>query len=212
MRNIPLFSTELGVASLVLEQIPYTAMGFVHIHDTANPEAFIEECAGFCRAAGADVVLACGNAIPEQYPLAYEVLAMTADLDSIADTDASVIPVTEQTLDLWIQLYNKKMASVDGAAYMSSTDGKKLLTAGCGYFVHRDGKLLGIGKAHGEELEAIAATEPGMGKTVFCALCHCLSGPMVRLQVASTNTRAIGLYERLGMVCTGMEKSWYRIL
>ena len=212
MRNIPVFSTDIGVASLVLEQIPYIATGFVHIHDTPEPKAFIEECAGFCRAAGADMVLATGHSILEQYPLAYEVLIMTAPLDSIPDTDAAVIPVTEETLDLWVRLYNEKMASVDGSVYMSSMDAKKLLDAGCAYFVHREGKLLGIGKGSGEELEVIAAAEPSMGETVFCALCHCLSGPMVRLQVASTNARAIRLYKKLGLLCTGMERAWYRIL
>ena len=210
MRNIPVFSTDLGVGSLVLEHIPYTAKAYVHIHDSAQPREFIDECADFCRAAGADMVLATGHDALDSYPLEYEVCVMTAPLESVPDTDAAVIPVTEATLDTWVRVYNEKMAGVDGAAFMSSLDAKKLLSAGCGYFVHKDGILLGIGKASAEEVEAIATAVPGMGKTVFCALCHCLTGLMVRLQVASTNTKAIRLYEKLGLVCTG-KKPWYRI-
>lgn len=211
MRNIPVFSTDLGVASLVFDQIPYSGTAFVHICSTAQPEAFIAECAGFCRAAGADLVLATGHEVLKEFPVQYEILSMRSPLEGIADTDASLMPVTEQTLDTWVQYYNQKMKHVDGAAYMSSREAKKLLEEGHGYFVHRCGRLLGIGKASGEELDAIASLVPGEGKTVLSALCHSLSGPMVYLQVASTNSRAIRLYEDMGFLSTGVERRWHRI-
>lgn len=211
MRNIPVFSTDLGVASLVLDQIPYSGTAFVHICSTAQPEKFITECAGFCRAAGADLVLATGHEVLKEFPIQYEILSMRRPLEGIADTDAALMPVTEQTLDIWVQHYNKKMMHVDGAAYMSNREGKKLLEEGRGYFVHRSGQLLGIGKASGETLDAIASIVPGEGRTVVCALCHCLSGPMVDLQVASTNRRAIRLYEDMGFLSTGVKRRWHRI-
>lgn len=211
MRNIPVFSTDLGVASLVFDQIPYSGTAFVHICSTAQPEAFIDECDGFCRAAGAEQVLAAGHEALENLPVQYEILSMCRPLEGIADTDAALMPVTAQTLDTWVQHYNQRMRHVDGAAYMSGPEAKKLLEEGHGYFVHRNGQLLGIGKASGEELHAIASLVPGEGRTVLGALCHSLSGPMVKLQVASTNIRAIRLYEELGFLCTGVERKWYRI-
>lgn len=211
MRNIPVFSTELGVASLVLDQIPYSGIAFVHVCSTAQPEAFIAECGGFCRAAGADRVLATGHEVLEKFPVQYEILSMSRPYEGVEDTDAAVIPVTEQTMHSWVRHYNERMKKVDGAAYMSSLEGKKLLEEGHGYFVHRNGRLIGIGKASGETVDAIASVVSGEGKTVLSALCHCLSGPMVQLQVASTNRRAIRLYEEMGFICTGITRRWHRI-
>lgn len=211
MRNIPVFSTELGVASLIFDQIPYTGVAYIHIQDTASPAAFVDECAQFCRAAGAESVLATGREGLEAFPASYDVLSMVRPLEGLQDTDAALMPVTEETTERWRSIYNERMKTVDGAAYMSTLEGKRLLEEGCGYFVHRGGTLLGIGKASGETVDAIAAVEPGAGETVFLALCHALSGSMVKLQVASTNRKAICLYEKLGFITTEVKQTWYQI-
>lgn len=212
MRNIPCFATDLGVGSLVLDQIPYTDTAYVYIQDSADAERFVDECAQFCRAAGAEKVFAAGHDVLEAYPVQYEVFEMCRPLEGVEDTQASVLPVAEGTLGRWLDLYREKMNGVDGAVYMSDADGKRLLLEGSGYFVHQNGQLLGIGKASGENVDAIASAVPGAGKTVLLALCHCLSGPMVRLKVASTNCRAIGLYRSLDFICTSVYRRWYRIL
>ena len=51
MRNIPVFTTENGVGSLVLQEIPYTGNAYVRIHDSVMPEAFLRECVDFCTMA-----------------------------------------------------------------------------------------------------------------------------------------------------------------
>ena len=212
MRNIPMFTTDLGVASLVLDQIPYRQTAYVHIQDTAQLTEFADECRQFCRAAGADYVLAAGNDGLKAFPLAYEIITMVCPLESMADTDVALMPVTEETLSQWLEVYNQKMVAVDGATYMSIRDGKVLLEEGSGYFIHKDGEMLGIGKAAGETLDALATVVPGAGEIVVLALCHALSGPLVQVQVASTNQRGIRLYERMGFVPTKVEKQWYRLL
>ena len=211
VRNIPVFSTELGVASLVFDQIPYSGVAFVHIRDTACPGEFLEECAQFCRAAGAERVLATGQEALAAYPVSYEIMSMCRPLDGLADTDACLIPATEDTIGRWTQIYNDRMKAVDGAAYMSAAEGKRLLEDGNGYFIHRNGTLLGIGKAAGETVEAIASIVPGAGESVFLALCHVLAGPMVKLQVASTNQKAIHLYQKLGLIATEVGPKWHII-
>lgn len=212
MRNIPVFSTDFGVASLVLDQIPYRQTAYVHIRAASQPEEFVRECAQFCRAAGADLVLATGHRVLESYPLQYELVSMCRPLEGLADTDAALMPVTEETLSRWMQLYNDKMSAVDGAAYMSSREGRQLLQEGHGYFIHREGQLLGIGKAYDETISALAACRAGFGETVLLALCHALTGPMIRLEVASTNSRALRLYERLGFIRSAIRSAWYRVL
>ena len=132
-------------------------------------------------------------------------------LDMIPETDASLFPVTEITIARWREIYNEKMKNVDNASYMSEKDGDKLLKEGNGYFVHRDGDLLGIGIAAGDKIACIASCKKGMGKDVFAALTHALMNDRIVLEVASTNRRAISLYESLGFIQTAELSRWYKI-
>ena len=52
MRDIPMFTTEYGVASLALREIPYRQEAFITIQATEKPKELLEECIGFCRACG----------------------------------------------------------------------------------------------------------------------------------------------------------------
>ena len=58
MRDIPMFTTENGVAGLVLSQIPYRQTAYVTIHASSEPAALVGECLQFCRAAGAERIFA----------------------------------------------------------------------------------------------------------------------------------------------------------
>ena len=68
MRDMPFFTTRLGVSSLTLSQIPYTKQAYIRIQDSREPEAFLQECLGFCKALGAEKVYATGHAVCEKYP------------------------------------------------------------------------------------------------------------------------------------------------
>lgn len=211
MRDFPVFTTENGVGSLVLKEIPYRGVAYVTIHDSSFPTAFLQECVSFCRSVGAETVYASGHGIPEFYPLHTAVYQMTIPLEMIPQTDACIFPVTEQTLQVWREIYNIKMKNVDNAAYMSHNAGKEMLKRGDGYFVHKDGVLLGIGIASGDRIGCIAAVVPGTGREVAAALAHALSCDRVILDVASTNTRAISLYESMGFLKTAEVSRWYKI-
>ena len=212
MRDFPVFTTEYGVGSLVLKEIPYRGAAYITIRDSAQPEKFLVECTDFCRAVGAEVVFATGHQILEEYPLHTSVIQMTASLDMIPDTDACLFPVTESILPQWKQIYNERMKVVDNAAYMSDQLAKQMLECGDGYFVHRDGQLLGIGIASDDKIDCIASVIPGKGKDVVCALVHALMCDRVILEVASTNHRAIKLYESLGFIKTAEISRWYKII
>jgi len=211
MRNIPMFTTEYGVASLTLQDIPYRGEAYIKIQDTAQPWDFLEECVGFCRAAGADRVYASGHSCLEEFPLHTALWHLTCPAERIPETDAALFPVTEETLDAWCRIYNDKMAAVPNAAYMSRAEAAKLLQRGDGYFVHHGETLLGIGIAAGEEIAAIATVKPGAGQTVLAALCHALSSDTVHLEVASANLPALRLYERMGFLRTREVSRWYRV-
>ena len=104
------------------------------------------------------------------------------------------------------------MADVPNAAYLDSKDGKEFLENGDCYFVHRNGKLLGIGKAAGDSIDIVIAAEPGMGETVMQALCSILTEDVVRVMVAGSNDRAVRLYRRMGFLAVSVTDKWYRVL
>ena len=79
------------------------------------------------------------------------------------------------------------------------------------YFVHKDGELLGIGIAEGETVEAVVAVKHGAGETVMLTLCGSLFSEKILLEVASTNTKALRLYEKLGFIKTAELSRWYDV-
>lgn len=211
MRDFPVFTTEHGVGSLVLKEIPYSGIAYVTIRDSSFPTEFLTECVEFCRAVGAGRIYASGHSVLETYPLHTSVLQMSASWEAIPETDASVFPVTDQTVRRWREIYNEKMKHVDNAAYMSERDATEMCKRGDGYFVHTDGELLGIGIAADDRIACIASVKPGSGREVVCALKNALMCERVVLDVASTNLRAIRLYESLGFVQTAELSRWYKI-
>ena len=211
MKDMPMFTTEYGVASLFLKEIPYRSRAHIKLQSTLEPEKLLEECVSFCRMCGAEWIDAAGHEYLETYPFITAVWAMQCDRAAIPETDACLFPVTEETVETWLAIYNERMANIPNAAYMDSKDGKQLLKSGDGYFIHRDGKLLGIGKAAGDFIDAVIAVEKGLGQTVVQALASALTGQTVQLWVASANEKAIRLYERMGFVKTKELSKWYRV-
>lgn len=213
MRDIPVFTTEYGVASLILKEIPYKQLAFVHIQDVQPEglEAHLHECVTFCRMAGAERVLAKGHEGLEKYPLHSIVCKMSMPLE-VREPEANLWPVTQETVKRWRELYNEAMGKVDNHATMTALDEAKILQSGGAYFVHREGVLLGIGWLEGNELLALASTVPGMGETVARTLFTAVSSDRITLEVVSTNQRAIRLYERMGFVKVGEVSRWYSVL
>ena len=41
MKDFPLFTTENGVASLILKEIPYRSEAYIILRDTQSPEALL---------------------------------------------------------------------------------------------------------------------------------------------------------------------------
>ena len=71
MRDIPVFTTEYGVSSLFLKEIPYKSEAYIRIRDV-QPEGFeahLQECVSFCRMCGAEWIDAAGHEYLKKYPL-----------------------------------------------------------------------------------------------------------------------------------------------
>lgn len=211
MKNIPVFTTENGAASLILQEIPYTQTAYIKIQHTLEPEKLIAECVDFCKMASAEQIFAANHPCLEVYPFHTALWRMTRSRMGLPDTDAALFPVTEQTVEIWQTLYNRKMAQVPNFSYMTQRDAAEMLQRADGYFVHRGQTLLGIGIASGERIDAVIAAQKGAGEQVILALNHALSGEMISLDVASTNERAVRLYERLGFTAVQELCRWYQV-
>ncbi len=211
MQDIPVFTTEYGVASLMLKEIPYRQEAYICIQSSCQPAELITECIGFCRACGADKIYARNHDYLERYPLHTSILKMRG----IAQVDDSKVenlwPVTEETVTQWRKFVNDRLKNVDNAATLESRDEKEILNRGGAYFVHRNGELLGGGWLADGELLLVASAVSGAGENVMHTLMSLLQDQPIELEVASTNARAIRLYEKLGFVQTEEQRRWYKI-
>ena len=209
MRDIPVFTTEHGVAGLVLREIPYKQIAYITLHDTLQPAQLLRECTDFCRSVGASEIYATGHTYLETFPLHTEIWKMEQKLKDLPKTEACRYTVTEQNVEHWRLLYNEKMINVPNSATMTKDESQKHLKQGTGYFVYRDSDLLGIGIAAGEKVESVIGVKPGAGSEVLLALCGALQSDRVVLEVASANLPAVRLYKRLGFQRTAVLSSWY---
>lgn len=214
MRDFPIFTTEYGVSSLILKEIPYRNEAYIRIRDVQEDffEEHLAECVSFCRICGAERIFAEGSQLLEAFPLYTSVYEMRGPACPEEDKLASLFPVTEQTVGKWRTIYNEAMRKVDNAGTLESRDEEQILESGSAYFVHEDGNLLGIFWMEGNKLLAIASTHKGAGERVMHTMMSLFPDEQITLEVASTNDRAIRLYERLGFVKTGGLSCWYCVL
>ena len=211
MRDFPMFTTEYGVASLVLKEVPYRQEAYIIIQSALEPEELLKECISFCRMVGAEKVFARGHACVDHNPLHCAVYEMRGSVDVNEEKVAHLWPVTQETVAQWRQLMNEKLRPVDNAGTLEARDEREILEQGGAYFVHSSGNLLGAGWLIGQELKLIAAVEPGTGERVFHTLLSVNQPEQIRLEVASTNDRAIRFYEKMGLVKTAEIRRWYRV-
>lgn len=212
MKDIPMFDTETGVSTLVLKEIPYKQAAYVTVHSVqpGGLRAHMEECAAFCRMCGAERIYASGDSALADWPLHCAVYTMTRETPDW-EPPANLFPVTEATVGRWREIYNEKMGPVDNSATLTARDEGRIIASRGAYFIHDSGELLGIGWLEGEELLAVAAAVRGAGERVLRTLLTAAAEDRVTLEVASTNERAIRLYQRLGFVTVGERSRWYQI-
>jgi len=212
MRDFPVFTTEYGVASLILKEVPYRQEAYIVIQSTQQPEELLRECISFCRAVGAEKIYARGHEITEKYPLHTVIYEMRGSIPVEESKVENLWPVTAETVGKWRELLNGQMSGVDNAGTLEKRGEQEILDAGGAYFVHRSGQLLGAGWIVDDELLLLASLQKGMGERVLHTLLSASRPEQLRLEVVSTNHRAISLYERMGMVKTAEKRRWYRVL
>ena len=210
MRDFPMFTTEYGVASLILKEVPYREEAYIIIQSTEQPEELLKECVSFCRAVGAEKIYARGHEIAESYPLHCAVYEMRGNIPVDESKVENLWPVTKENIGSWRDFLNGKLRYIDNAGTLEQKGEREILDLGGAYFVHRAGELLGAGWLVDDELKLIAA-EKGTGERVLHSLLSVTEPEQIRLDVVSTNGRAIRFYEKMGMIKTAELRRWYRV-
>ena len=95
MRDFPIFTTEYGVSSLTLKEIPYKKQAFICIRDVQPGffEEHLRECVSFCRMAGAEAIFASGSTLLQDYPLYTQVLELRGEAWVDREKLESLFPV-----------------------------------------------------------------------------------------------------------------------
>lgn len=213
MKDIPMFTTEFGVASLVLKEVPYRQEAYVRVRNVqpGQLQELLKECVSFCRMVGAERVFATCHDELDDNSYYGSVIQMRGELPVDRSLVENLFPVTEQTVTRWREICNDRLRQVDFAATLDSSDERRILDSGGAYFIHRTGELLGTGWLEDGKLLLLCAVQRGAGERVMHTLLSLTDGAPLELEVASTNLRAIRLYERLGLIRTKEITKWYKI-
>ena len=213
MKDFPVFTTETGVSSLILKEVPYRQEAYIHIQDVQPDglEAHLTECVSFCRMVGAERVFASGSGLLESYPVHMQLLQMRGTAWVDKQKLCNLFPVTEQTVSRWRQIYNETMRTVDNAETLETRDEARILSSAGAYFIHENGNLLGIGWMEDTKLLAVASVARGAGEQIMHTLMSLVEGADMTIEVASTNRKAIRLYESLGFVSISEVEKWYMV-
>lgn len=209
MKNFDFFTTENGIASLTLDQIPYSKKAYVLIRSASNLEKLLEECKDFCLMAGAQMIYASGHEDLEMYPHHTDVVKMMADSSFLIGAQACLFPVTEETAEKWRKVYNDRMKDVPGSSLLDIKNMDSLQSDCTLYFVHENGKMIGIGAITDGCIKALASTVKGAGKKVLLTLCSAMISSNIALEVATANHKAVNLYEKAGFIKTELISRWF---
>lgn len=200
MRDIPLFTATNGMATLILHEIPFRKEAFVWIRTVfLSLDGLMEECRGFCRAAGAERVYFSGELDFGSRPVHARLIRRSVKKAALPETGALALPAKDPAL--WLEHYRRSFRPVPAARSTPSEEGR--------FDVYYKGTLIGIGQVQGGMLMTVAALEKGRGKDCVCALAAHSEGPVLQLVCAEENLPAMKLYDKLGFSREDVKEVWY---
>lgn len=216
MKDIPVFTTAAGTASLILREIPYKKTAFVHMRSVlpGGMEAALDDCRIFCVQAGAEHVLVSAEQ-PLALPPGYDMLELSRPKSGlpVPGEPVALEPLTRQNAAVYQTIYNRLFTPLPNAATCNEAELTRLLTSGTAFLALVDGKTAGIGETEKNELRVVGVLPEyrGLGRRLTLTLLEMLDGPELILCVSSANERALRLYSGLGFRTRRVLSRWYRL-
>ena len=111
MRDIPLFTATDGMATLIFHEIPFRGEADVWIRSVfGSLDGLMQECAGFCRAAGAQKVYFSGEIDFGDRPVHARLIYRSVDKSTLPTTRAVARPLHNETA--WLEHYRRAFRAV----------------------------------------------------------------------------------------------------
>ena len=216
MKDIPMFTGTHGLASLALRDISATGRAYVVVRAVWNgqTEAFLRECKDFCRAVGAEEIYASYGKEELSAQPVYQMLAMEREKEGLPEgRPVELEPLTKENGQVFLEIYNSCFRDVIGASVYGKEDLTRLYDTDCGFLAKKEGVYAGIAEISKAGLESIAVLPQyrGLGYDLALAVLPMIPRKTLRLKVASTNQRAIALYERLGFAVVETLDRWWKL-
>jgi len=216
MKDIPVFTGAHGIATIVLKEIPWSGCGYVIVRSVwDDAAAFLQECLSFCRACGAEQVYASWALAELPAPHAYDMVELQMKKSELPQGESLEIQeLTKENSAEFLAVYNRCFQAVPNAASYSQKDTVRLLGEETAYLVFRDGVCAAIAEISREGLEAVAVLPEyrGLGYDLTRTVLEKVPSMTLKLKTASTNERALRLYERLGFQQTAVLSRWWKLM
>lgn len=217
MKNIPMFTSSCGLATLILKEIAWNSRAYVLVRSVWNDQtaALLDECRSFCRAVGAEEIYASWDAeeLPAEH--AWDMIDMACPKSALPAPRQTVEleQATPETAEDYLRIYNQCFRDVPAAASYDRKSLEPLYGEDLAWLAKAKGQYAAVAEISKEGLEGIAVLPEfrGLGYDLAAAVLRMVPSTEVRLKVASTNVRARRLYDRLGFAETGISRRWYRL-
>lgn len=213
MKDIPIFTGEHGIATLILREIPHQQRAYVMLRTVWRLQPFLEECRAFCRMAGAESVYVTGDSDLDDLPFVHEMQRWTcrrADLPPLTEP-VQLQPLADDNREEFRCLYNALFAQVPNAATCTAQEAERIQREEQAALAVVNGQTAGLVQWTDHRLEAIAVALEyrGLGYRLALTVLQQMPSETVELQVSSANERALRLYQRLGFVKAETLSRWY---
>lgn len=173
MKDIPVFSCPDGIATLILREVPFRGEGYILVRGVFGTlEGLLAECAGFCRAAGAERLFAAGEADFSGYPAAIRILGRSAPRASLLPhrRRCALFPSRKKRQRTGRGNTMRASGAVPAAESCSPAEERALAAGGEALWIWDGAERIGLGRVRGSELLAVAALQPGAGERCVRAL------------------------------------------
>lgn len=219
MKNIPLFTSAYGAATLILKELSWSGNAYVLVRSVwqGQIEALLAECRDFCRAVGAENIFAVDHGSGCDLPGTpdYEMITMACAKDRLPPPrhPVELEPLTEENSDAYLSIYNECFRQVPSAASYNKKSLISLYGEDLAWLARVGDTYAAVAELSKTGLEGIAVLPAyrGLGFDLAAQVLQMVPRLRPELRVASTNVRALALYQRLGFSEIGERKPWYRL-